>query len=324
MTSGITTSRDDLLARLRNSHRLELLALALAFQRGQRAFALLLVEGVVDRQLDALALLVRLDCRVRACRACGALGATAVVLFLIDLGRAADALGSFHVESWRAAALGYRSRAACHLHAAAAQDCTTCADADRRRRYVDVPMRVHGASGACVGAAASLTAGACGDRRSRSCSGGRSRRARRDPASSTRSTSSRWRAAASARARASRSSFERPRGRRARTCRRPGSLGLRRLARGSAFRRRAPRPPPRLPSRRAPRAYASLRFSTTTDFERPWLKFCRTWPLSTVRCSDSGLRAPPRRVLSAVSLVSVMLFSFKLRKSHALLPSGCT
>ena len=52
-----------------------------------------------------------------------------------------------------------------------------------------------------------------------------------------------------------------------------------------------------------------LRFSTTTDLERPWLKFCRTWPLSTVRCSESGLRPPPRRVLSVVSLVSVMLFS---------------
>ena len=61
---------DDLLTRLGNTHRLELLALALAFQRGQRAFPLLLVEGVVDRQLDALALLVRLDSRVRALRAC--------------------------------------------------------------------------------------------------------------------------------------------------------------------------------------------------------------------------------------------------------------
>ena len=55
-------------------------------------------------------------------------------------------------------------------------------------------------------------------------------------------------------------------------------------------------------------SFLVLRFSTTTDFERPWLKFCRTWPDSTVRCSDSGLRAPPRRVLSVVSFVSVMLF----------------
>ena len=53
----------DLLARLLNAHRLELLALALALQRGQRALALLLVEGVVDGQLDALALLVRLGRR---------------------------------------------------------------------------------------------------------------------------------------------------------------------------------------------------------------------------------------------------------------------
>lgn len=71
-----------------------------------------------------------------------------------------------------------------------------------------------------------------------------------------------------------------------------------------------------------PESLRVLRFSTTTDFERPWLKFCRTWPLSTVRCSDSGLRAPPRSVLSVLSLVSVMLFSFKLR-NPGFRPSGC-
>ena len=59
---------DDLLARLGDAHRLELLALALALQRGQRAFALLLVEGVVDRQLDALALFVAAWASARARR----------------------------------------------------------------------------------------------------------------------------------------------------------------------------------------------------------------------------------------------------------------
>ena len=161
MTSGITTSRTIFSRDCGNTHRLELFALALALQRGQRAFALLLVEGVVDRQLDALALLVRLDSGCARSGLAGALGATAVVFFLVDLGRAADALGSFHVRVWRVAALGYRSRAACRLHAAAAQDCTTCADARRRRRDADVPMRGARASGACVTAPrTSLTAGA--------------------------------------------------------------------------------------------------------------------------------------------------------------------
>ena len=50
-------------------------------------------------------------------------------------------------------------------------------------------------------------------------------------------------------------------------------------------------------------------FSTTTDFDRPWLKFCRTWPDSTVRCSDSGFRPPALRVLSVWSLESVMRLS---------------
>ena len=60
-------------------------------------------------------------------------------------------------------------------------------------------------------------------------------------------------------------------------------------------------------------------FSTTTDFERPWLKFCRTWPDSTVRFKLNGLRgASPRKVFSVVSFVSVMhvLCSVDLRR-HA-------
>ena len=77
----------DLLARLGNAHRLELLALALALQRGKRAFALLLVEGVVDRQLDALTLLVGLDGRRARARLASPLGAAAAVFFLVDLRR---------------------------------------------------------------------------------------------------------------------------------------------------------------------------------------------------------------------------------------------
>ncbi len=55
MTSGIDHLAHDLLARLLDAHRAQLLALALALQRGQRALALLLVEGVVDGELAALA-----------------------------------------------------------------------------------------------------------------------------------------------------------------------------------------------------------------------------------------------------------------------------
>ena len=48
-------------------------------------------------------------------------------------------------------------------------------------------------------------------------------------------------------------------------------------------------------------------FSTTTDFDRPWLKLCLTWPASTVRFRLNGLRgAAPRNVFSVVSFVSVM------------------
>ena len=47
-------------------------------------------------------------------------------------------------------------------------------------------------------------------------------------------------------------------------------------------------------------------FSTTTDFDRPWLKLCRTWPDSTVRFKLRGLRGDTVRVLSLVSLVSLM------------------
>src|SRR5690606_7304534 len=49
-----------------------------------------------------------------------------------------------------------------------------------------------------------------------------------------------------------------------------------------------------------------LFFSTTTDFDRPWLNFCCTWPDSTVRFRLSGLRAPVSTVFSVVSFVSLI------------------
>ena len=48
----------DLVARLHDAGLAQLLALAPALQRGQRTLALRLVEGVVDGELDALALLL--------------------------------------------------------------------------------------------------------------------------------------------------------------------------------------------------------------------------------------------------------------------------
>src|SRR4051812_37282780 len=45
--------------------------------------------------------------------------------------------------------------------------------------------------------------------------------------------------------------------------------------------------------------------STTTVFERPWLKLCLTLPVSTVRLSPSGARAPSFG-LSVVSLILVL------------------
>ena len=58
ITSGMITSRMTLSRGCWMPACLQLLALALAAQRGQRALALRLVEGVVDRELDALAALV--------------------------------------------------------------------------------------------------------------------------------------------------------------------------------------------------------------------------------------------------------------------------
>ena len=166
-----------------------------------------------------------------------------------------------------------------------------------------------------AGASAPTAAAVTGGGAAAAVSASRSARA----ISSMRSTSLRSRAAASARARASRSSLERPR---------PagpalsaaggvagGWAGLRATAgseTGAALATSGSAPP-------EPPSLRVLRFSTTTDLDRPWLKFCRTWPLSTVRCSDSGLRAPVRRVLSVVSLVSVMLF----RSNSEILRSPC-
>ena len=151
------------------------------------------------------------------------------------------------------------------------------------------------ASGARTGAFASLGAraaaiGAGGGGAAAAATAARSARS----SSSTRSTSLRWRAAASARARASRSSLDKPRGPAPADLSatgagsgRPGLRGAGASLTGASATTSVSVPP-------GPASLRVLRFSTTTDFERPWLKFCRTWPLSTVRCSDSGLREAPR------------------------------
>ena len=113
----------DLLAILRNAHRLELLALALALERGERALALLLVEGVVDGQLDALAPLVGLD-HWRARAGLAPLGGPRASSSsgIGNRRSASGALGRLAPRVWRAAARECRSHAACRLRAAAARD----------------------------------------------------------------------------------------------------------------------------------------------------------------------------------------------------------
>ena len=83
-----------------------------------------------------------------------------------------------------------------------------------------------------------------------------------------------------------------------------------RQAAASPRRAGAPPPPARPFRRSAPPGPEIVRFfffSTTTDFDRPWLKLCLTWPASTVRFRLNGLRgAAPRNVFSVASFVSVM------------------
>ena len=314
MTSGITTSRTIFSRDLRNAHRLELLALALALQRGKRTFTLLLVEGVVDRELYALALLVDLRLSACGCRACGLLDAAAALVFLgrpptarpVRLGASPSGLargGTGNVDLARLAAFarlqrriegGARaSQPVRHLSAGAA-DGSRCSepalDEPRPWQAQDAPLRR--------------------EQQRRRPPAGRSwpaRLPRRAP--NPRAPC----AAASARARASRSSVDSPRAAAAgltfcgaAVSGRVGGFFCATSGSGVASIGGASASEPELPV---------LRFSTTTDFERPWLKFCRTWPDSTVRWSDSGLRTPPRRVLSVVSFVSVMLFPLKLQNS---------
>ncbi len=121
-----------------------------------------------------------------------------------------------------------------------------------------------------------------------------SRRAR-----SRSATSARSRSASSARRRASSSSVESPLVLGCAGC--ATSATVPRSAATSTVSRT-------LPSSASP-GVDSLRvffFSTTTDFERPWLKLWRTWPDSTVRFRLNGLLPPPRSVLSVVSFVSDM------------------
>ncbi len=154
-----------------------------------------------------------------------------------------------------------------------------------------VALSAAGASGLST-TCGSAAAGAAGSSFAGSGSGfGRSasRRAR-----SRSSISARSLAASSARRRASSSSVERPPGRSI-------TSASSRSASVCGVAASSPSAPP------GPEMVRFFFFSTTTDLERPWLKFCRTWPDSTVRFRLIGLRgAAPRNVFSVVSFVSVM------------------
>ena len=54
--------------------------------------------------------------------------------------------------------------------------------------------------------------------------------------------------------------------------------------------------------------------TTKTDFDRPWLKFLRTWPDSTVRLRLSVIERELRMVFPLSSFVSLIF--------HQILPSG--
>ena len=291
----------DLLARLRNAHRLELLALAPALERGKRTLTLLLVEGVVDRELYALALFVDLRCR-SASAGLTLLDAAAALVLLGRLHGTAGALGSFAL---RLEAGGTGNIDLARLAAFARLQRRIEGGAWLRSRCAICPRTRRTALGARSRCWTSLGRSGRRTRRfGRRATAGGAFLAR--SASSSRSKSSRTLAAASARARASRSSVDNPRAAAAgltfcgaAVSGRIGGFFCATSGSSVASIGGASVSEP---------SFLVLRFSTTTDFERPWLKFCRTWPDSTVRWSDSGLRTPPRRVLSVVSFVSVMLF----------------
>ena len=61
--------------------------------------------------------------------------------------------------------------------------------------------------------------------------------------------------------------------------------------------------------------------STTTVFERPWLKLCFTLPVSTVRLRPSGARMPSFG-LSVVSLTQNPSFTIHSRSARHLRRGG--
>jgi len=66
-------------------------------------------------------------------------------------------------------------------------------------------------------------------------------------------------------------------------------------------------PKPRLPA--CSSAVLLRFFSTTTDFDRPWLKFCRTNPCSTVRFARSTLKVCGQRQQLCLPDLSFRLIS---------------
>ena len=289
ITSGMITSRMTLSRGCTHAGLAQLLALAPALQRGKRALALRLVEGVVDGELDALALLVAdLD------GALGRLGALLLVArVLLDLGLelegAAAALGDLLFAALgRLGDLGLLGR--------------------RAPWPRQPPCPATGVSGCAIVSATCGSATATGSGlvldglrlglgpqrlQAGALALPRPRRVRAPPPA-------------------------RDGARRARRSDRPPGrcidLGQQPIAPPPAA-----SPPPRLSAPPGPAMVRFFFFSTTTDFERPWLKFCRTWPDSTVRFRLNGLRgASPRNVFSVVSFVSVMhvLCSVDLRR-HA-------
>ena len=276
----------DLVARLHDAGLAQLLALAPAAQRGERALALRLVEGVVDGELDALAaLLAGLD---------GALGGLGALL-----------LGARFL-------LGSRARSRARAPPALGD---LRLDAPRRLRR-SWPSR----RGAACPRSRGDGAGAGSARPRLGCDGGSSpaRRLGRSAAAAPRGARARpprpRRApspASSARRRASSSSVDRPPGRcmtsaSSRSASAPASFVASSTSAAGAGDR------------------ALLLLLDDHRFERPWLKLCLTWPESTVRFRLSGLRgrhaASSRWFLSSRSCTSCVWF---LRPAAARTAQAC-
>ena len=262
ITSGMITSRMTLSRGCRTPAWRSFSRSRRRLQRGQRTLPLRLVEGVVDGELDALALLVAdLD---------GALGRLGALLLVRASSSASGS--SSRARPLRLAICSTRLARLGHLGLLAR------ARLGLRRRL----LRVCGSAFSAARLAAPLPAGATGS----SCTGfGCGLRPQRLQAGTLALLGlGALLGRSSARRRASSSSVDKPPGRCDRLGQQALRLGLRR-------RQSSPSPP-------APEMVRFFFFSTTTDFERPWLKLCRTWPDSTVRFRLNGLRGARRAASS--------------------------